>query len=359
MVRRFVAVMLLVAAGCSARCNLGPGRAPEVEIRRQEAPPATAGTRPPDRPGTQPPPAAPIAPAAAPTTAPPPVPPAVAPPAAPVPEPALPSEPLAIEVEGRPLRFRSAFAFTRAGRALFVWFTTERRRGCPASFSTSARGEQKVYVLLFPLLPAEGAGWRAGSSGAFMSPGLVTPSIGSPRSFPGAIDREPSAVGDAIRGALDVRTDAITLRGRFEATYCGDEPGLPPPASFPDIRARVGGESIPVRGARVLLQDDLVRLELSSGGSDCAPLSSGADVEIEVRRYGDRQTEIYLSGHRLTTDRSLGLGGAGLQERITLDFDAPPTPGTTVGAHVGFDGEVRGLPVALSGDVRAHVCPRL
>jgi hypothetical protein len=275
------------------------------------------------------------------------------------PEAPLPQEPLAIEVQGRPLPFRSAFAHTRAGRALFVWFTTERRRACPPSFSTTAPGEQKVYVLLFPLLPAEGAGWRAGSSAAFMGNAeLVTPSIRGPSTFPGAIDREPSAIGDTVEGALDVRTDAITLRGRFEAIYCGDEPGLPPAASFPDIRARVGGEPITVRGARVLLQDDLVRLELSSGGSDCAPLSSGADVEIEVRRYGDRQTEVYLSGHRLTTHRSLGLAGD-LQQRITLDFDAAVTPGTTVGARVAFDGEVRGVPVALSGDVRAHVWPRL
>jgi hypothetical protein len=264
--------------------------------------------------------------------------------------------PLSIAVRGERFRFRSAFAATRAGRSLFVWFSTAASHRCPRSFEHPMRDERRVAVLVSPRLPFEGDGWIAHPPTAFLERDLVVPGIDGPTEFPASIDGEPARSEDLVRGTLEIDTPEIAMRGRFEATYCGDEPGLAIPHDHPAVHAELGGEPMMVRGARVLLQDELVRLELSSSGADCRTLGNGSDLQIELRRYGNAQTEVYLTGHRLAVDRSEGWG-AGVRNPLGFELEGPLTAGATVHARVSYAGAVNGVPLVLRGELDAIVCP--
>ena len=133
------------------RPRAGP-RAPSVELRPTR-PTAPTPARPPSPEPVELPP---VEPASV-------EPESVAPPS-PVPLPApIPQGSLVVEVEGEAFPWRSAFAMTRGGRALFVWVSTEARRTCPASFSTTAPDEQKVAVSVSrSFRPRAGSGGRVG-----------------------------------------------------------------------------------------------------------------------------------------------------------------------------------------------------
>jgi hypothetical protein len=344
---------LLLLAACSARCGGGSNRPPYVEVRRTPATESSGEPAPTPEPVPY---VAPAEPSRAPESS------EAAAETANVmrllPEP-LPEEPLAIEIRGEPFPFRNAFAWTRGGRALFVQFSTRAASECPAHPERNAPDDRFVVVVIAPLLASQGSGWRAQRPTAFLRPDLLSPGLDEPSDYPAAIEVSPSEPGDRVRGVIDAVTRRLTVRGRFEATYCGDQPGLPGTQSFPQISLEVGGEQVEVRGALVLLQDDMVRLALSSAGAECAALSHGSDIEVEVRRhYTTGQTDVHLNGHRLATQRA-AMFGPGLPSAPQLAIDDVLTPGTTTRASAQFSGEVNGMPVRLRGTVDALVCPRL
>lgn len=344
---------LVLGLGCNFQCDVHPGEPPVVDLELHDpAPPGQAHLR-------QPTPA-PVAPSAessdrsrarvAPARATDPPPPA----------PEVPETPLELQIDGEPLEWRSAWVTSRGGRALFLVFSTRAEPGCPANLRAGDRGETRVHVSVYPALPSDGSGWRVGRASAFLSPsGLRSARPAEPGAA--AIDEEPSEIGDRVSGGVDLRTPEIVASGRFEATYCGAERRLPEPADYPTIRVEVGGERVPIRGARYLLQDDMVRLVLTSAGSRCGQML-GSDIEVEVRHYGlgptPRQREVYVSGHRLSGDRAWSYAGT-MHERITFVHDPVLTPGTHVLADVSFEGETSGFPVLVRGHVSAIVCPRL
>lgn len=343
----------LLLAACSARCGGGPNRLPYVEVRGEPAPEAPAPSEPPSTPE----PAQPyVAPAAEPVVPNDPTPVTESEPVV-APSPPLPDEPLAIDVRGERFPFRNAFAWSRGGRALFVSFSTRASAACGHP-EHPAGDERSVHVVFAPFLASQGGRWRATDITAFLRTDLLS-AAGDPDEFPAAIDAEPTEPGDRVRGAIDADAGALRVRGRFEATYCGDQPGLPPPESFPDIALEVGGERVIVRGARVLLQDDMVRLVLSSAGSDCRPVHGGADVELElVRHQASGQLDISVRGHRVG-DGGAQIFGPGVRTSLRYVIDAAPVEGTTTRAELLYTGELGAVPVALRGMVDAIVCPRL
>lgn len=275
--------------------------------------------------------------------------------------PEVPDTPLDLRIDGAPLRWRSARAYTRGGRALFVAFSSRARRGCPGNPMERDWDEATVHIRISPVLPSDGAGWRVGYASAFLAPvGLRMVDLRTPAAA--RIDAPPREVGDSVDGGIDLSSPEITARGRFRAVYCGDEPRTPEPATYDDVHVEVGGETIPIRGARFLIQDDMLRLVLSSNGSACGPIGLGSDVELEVQHHGrlpsPRQTSIYARGHRLSSTPALIIAGA--QDDIIYRYDpAAIVPGDTTRAEVRFAGDLRGLPVLVRGFVDAEVCPPL
>lgn len=345
----------LLLAACSARCGGGPNRLPYVEVRRTPASEAPAPTEAPAPEPVQPY----VAPAVEPFVPSDPAPEVESEPAAVAqPRRPLPDEPLAIDVRGERFPFRNAFAWSRGGRALFVSFSTRASAECRDPEHPAA-DERSVHVVVAPSLASQGGHWRASDIVAFLRTDLLR-AAGDPDEFPAAIEGEPSEPGDRVRGAVDADAGALRVRGRFEALYCGDQPGLPPPESFPHVALEVGRERVIVRGARVLLQDDMVRLVLSSAGRDCRALHRGADVELElIRHHESGQTDIYLRGHRVGDGGAAEILGAGVATSLRYTIDDVLTEGTTTRAELFYADEVGAIPVGLRGTVDALVCPRL
>ena len=257
---------LVLGLGCSLECSAGTDQAPSVRFEPIDVPAPAAPVAP--TPAVVAPPPVPVPPPPVAQTMP--IEPTIEPPPTP---PEVPDTPLDLRIDGAPLRWRSARAYTRGGRALFVAFSSRARRGCPGNPTERDRAETTVHVRISPVLPSDGAGWRVGYASAFLAPvGLRMVDLRTPAAA--RIDAPPREVGDSIDGGIDLSSPEITARGRFRAFYCGDEPRTPEPATYDDVHVEVGGETIPIRGARFLIQDDMLRLVLSSNGSACGGIYS-------------------------------------------------------------------------------------
>lgn len=265
--------------------------------------------------------------------------------------------PLTARVGESPLRVRGATAWQRAGQSLMVRLSSRAGVGCQWPQPEEAPDEQTLEFVLSPALPSHGGGFRASDPTALVSGRLLGTEVREPSVFPAVVDRLPAKRGERLRAGVELKMKAMEAHGRFEATFCGDEPGLPTPVPQPSVTLTVDGEVVAVRGVVVVEQPRLQRLVLSSAGTSCDAMGPGSDLEVQLRRYRNDQgtTEVSLSGHRL--GRGVALQGTPRSPLgVTWRFLGPLEPGKQVRVHLSGGVSVGGLPVSLEGDVEALVC---
>jgi hypothetical protein len=265
-------------------------------------------------------------------------------------------------VNGKPLVFKSAVAYSKGGSAIFLELSTANPEcgDFAGKGRMLARGEKYATLIVAPVLNPDGTQETSITYMSFASHSKQGQEIGS-------LSVERADPTDGIRGALDITFVAeandflkrprseLTLKGPFEARGCGLFGAKDGPSPQKGVSLKIADKAFDVVGARIkptTFPSPGFDLELSTAPMTCSSWDSG-DVNLKLHFAKDKAVS------------SATLSGAVFQSPLSVSLqEKEPSIALTTKNETDTEVELvaRGAltimdyGVSLAGELRAIPC---
>ncbi|MCA9618331.1 MAG: hypothetical protein KC731_04900, partial [Myxococcales bacterium] len=279
-----------------------------------------------------------------------------------------PPTPPTFTLDGRPIEIRSALVVAEDDEVAvrvtnFPLSCEEELAGARPSYDDEVALHLRLGRQLRPdgrLLWAVRGSYFAGSSSESLAGGDALPGV--------EIDTTAGAKGrltvDLTHKTLaipDAPAQTLVLRGDVEVVGCGPRPAYgeepAPPKPQPDAFITIAGKPLPIVGAGIVTTPSGRSLMISTSPVECVEglehAASRGDVLVEL---------VWDDGGKLIRATRDGAWiGWGANQRQPIGLSATPNrpPAGAKQLELTLDGSttISDYPVALSGKVRAIVCP--